>query len=62
MNKTHSHPSARHVMVSYRRAILGAKKKHGRARGICTYRVWIDEYLRCKRDVIGGADGDKKNQ
>jgi hypothetical protein len=50
--KTHSHPSALHVMTCYRRFILGFKRRHGKARGIVVYRGLIDEYLRCKADVI----------
>jgi len=52
---SHPHPSRRHVMVAYRQYILGCKKRFGSARGQFHYRELVDEYLRAKRDVLGGA-------
>lgn len=54
----HPHPDKRHVMVAYRRYILGEKKKRQdpkdkrRARALVHYTAFIQEYLACKRDVI----------
>jgi hypothetical protein len=49
---SHPHPDRRHVMVAYRRYILGCKKKFGTARSQVHYRDLVDEYLAAKRDVI----------
>ena len=65
----HPHPSRRHIMVCYRRFILGQKKKFSSeekpepgeriprrgARGIAHFKDYILEYLKAKRDVIGGS-------
>lgn len=51
----HPHPSRRHVMIAYRRYILGCKKKYGTARSQCHYRNYVAEYLNAKRDVIKEA-------
>ena len=51
----HPHPSRRHVMVAYRRYILGCKARWGTARGLVHYRAIVGEYLAAKRDVVRGA-------
>lgn len=49
---THPHPSPRHVMVAYRRFILGTKRVKGSARQQHHYRAYINEYLAAKRLII----------
>lgn len=49
---THPHPSPRHVMSTYRKDILKAKRKWGTARGLIHYRRLLDEYRGAKRLVV----------
>lgn len=42
-------------MRTYRRYILGCKRKFGHARGVFAYQEIVREYLRCKRDVVAAA-------
>jgi len=58
---SHPHPSREHVMIAYREAILGFKRKFaagdGRgfrrgARSQAHYSDWVREYLEAKRDVL----------
>lgn len=57
----HPHPDRQHVMITYRRYILGEKRKAGGrdprafrrgARSLLHYRDYVDEYLEAKRDVL----------
>ncbi|HWR15153.1 MAG TPA: hypothetical protein VN577_10010 [Terriglobales bacterium] len=48
----HPHPDKRHVMVSTRRYLLGAKRHWGTARSLVHYKALIQTYLEAKRRVI----------
>jgi hypothetical protein len=48
----HPHPSPHHVMVTYRKFLLGTKKRNGSARSLVHYRGLLQEYLAAKRDVL----------
>ena len=52
---SHPHSSRHHIMVAYRRFILGCKKKYGTARSQVHYHDLLCEYLEAKRDVVRGA-------
>ena len=47
-------PAARdpqHIVMCYRRHILGCKRKWGTARGLLHYRDFITDYLRYKKEL-----------
>jgi hypothetical protein len=49
---THPHPDPAHVMRTYRRDLLNAKKKFGSSRALVHGRVMLQEYLAAKREVL----------
>ena len=65
----HPHPNKRHLMLSYRRFVLGAKTKYAGSkkptpghrephrihRGVAHYLDYVHEYLEAKRDVVAGC-------
>lgn len=48
--------NARHIMMVYRRHLLGSKKKWGTARGLIHYRALLESYLKAKRAVLAGLE------
>jgi len=66
---SHPHPDRRHVMLAYRKFILGLKAPHRgtpqfrrAARSQVKYGVWVEEYLEAKRDLHGKAANGKDDQ
>jgi hypothetical protein len=52
---SHPHPDQRHVMVTYRRYILGMKRKNGTARSLVHYGQYIQAYLAAKASVVNNG-------
>ena len=50
----HPHPDPRHIMTTYRRHILTAKRQFRTARGLGKYMLFIQYYLWAKRTVCAG--------
>lgn len=48
----HPHPDKVHLMRTYRKHILSAKKRFGSARGLVHYRQFIAIYLLAKREYL----------
>lgn len=51
-NYTHPHPDPRHIMVHYRKFLLGVKRVKGSARGLIHYKRILYEYAAAKELVI----------
>lgn len=49
---THPHPDPRHIMVTYRRHLLNAKRKFGTSRALVHYRQFLQSYFEAKGIVI----------
>lgn len=48
----HPHPNRYHILVHYRKFLLGFKRSNGTARGLVHYSDILEEYLEAKRDIV----------